>query len=181
MTCKNNNHTFNNGRHNPICTVEELANHIATVRILVTTFNDHLNEKYSTFVNGTFGFFLTGFENGLFVSECLSMLEELRSLVKLRVDKYCCSYDEDRYKSIIKLIDIYKDALDNIKDYNESDVKLILKDLIDNMLKFYDISLIDSDEDDSDYYESEPDSDSITLSDEDDSVYCDTENEESNK
>lgn len=122
--------------------------------------------------------FLTGFDNGLFVSECLSMLEELRSLIRLRVNKYCCYYDEDLYKSIMQLIDMYKDALNKINDYNESDVKMILSDLIDKILNFYDISLIDSD--DSDYYESESDSGSITLSDEDDSIYYDSENEESN-
>lgn len=181
MTCNNKNHTFTNGKHNPICGVMELADHIATVRIIATSFNDHIKGRYTTFVDGAFGFFLTGFDNGSFISECLSMLNELEDLIKIRVDKYCCNYDEDSYKYLMRLIRMYKDTLNKVQDYKESDVKLILKDLVDEILKFYDISLIESDEDDSDYSESETNSDSITLSDEDnDSVYYDSGYEEHN-
>ena len=172
MTCNNKNHTFTNGEHDPICGVMELADHITTVRIIATSFNDHIKGRYNTFVDGAFGFFLTGFDNGNFISECLSMLNELEDLVKVRVDKYCCNYDENRYEFLMRLIKMYKDALNNIEKYHESDIKLILNGLVDNLLKFYDISLIESDEDDSDYSESETDSGSITLSDEDNDSDC---------
>ena len=181
MTCNNKNHTFTNGKHDPICNVIELADHITTVRIIATSFSDHIRGRYNTFVNGAFGFFLTGYDNGSFVSECLSMLDELEELIKIRVNKYCCYYDEDQYEFLMRLIRMYRNALNNIDRYHESDIKLILEDLVDKLLKFYDISLIESEEDDSDYLESETDSGSITLSDEDnDSVYYGSDYEESN-
>lgn len=169
MVCNNRNHTFTNGRHDPICSVVDLGNHLATVRVFATTFNDHLKDRFTTFNDGVFGFYMCGFDNARFVSDCMKMLNELKDLIEFRVEKLCCNYDMELYNRLKLLINDYYITLDNIKDFNLSEIKVILKDLIKVLLEFYDIELLESDEDDSDYIESESDDSSITLSDNDQS------------
>ena len=152
LNCNNETHTFTNGKHDPIIALDELANHIATVRIIATTFNDHLKDRYNVFVNGLFGFYLCGFENGKFVSECRKMLKELKSLVKYRHLFIVCVEKDDVYERLLYLIKTYDIMLDNLMDFTKSEIKLILSDLINEILKYYDIELLDSDSESSELY-----------------------------
>ena len=145
--CSNSNHTFTNGKHDPICNAVEMANHISKVRLLASCFNDHLEGKFTTFIKGQFNFFMNGFKDKCFVDESKLMAKELNGLIKHNHKFLRCNDDVLEYKRIRTLISTYLTILSNIKQFSKNEIELILSDLINAVLGYYDIELIkDSDE-----------------------------------
>lgn len=158
--CTNDNHKFTNGKHDPICSAVEMADHISKVRLIITCFNDHLEGTYNIYVNHQFELYLSGYSSKEFIVASKKMLKELKGLVKYRHIYLLCNDNIVDYKRVMTLISTYYTILSNIKSFTKDEIELILSDLVNSILEYYDIELI-KDESSSN---SETD-DSIILSD----------------
>lgn len=158
--CNNENHSFTNGKHDPICSAVEMADHITKVRLIITVFSEHLDGKYTVYLNRDFECYFGGFNDKRFINGSKAMLKELNNLVKHRHKYLLCNDDIVVYKRIRTLISTYNTILDNIKEFSENEIELILSDLVNEILEYYDIELIKSEESSSDFNSD----DSFTLS-----------------
>lgn len=149
--CSNNNHTFTNGKHDPICTAVEMADHISKVRLITTCFNDHLEGKFTIYVKRTFEFYLAGYKDTEFLTGSKGMLKELKDLIRYRHKFLLCNDDIFEYKRIQTLISTYNTILGNIKQFSKEEIELILSDIVNAVLKYYDIELIKESDESSDY------------------------------
>ena len=149
--CNNENHTFTNGKHDSICSAVEMADHISKVRIIITTFNEHLDGRFTIYLNHDFEFFFGGFNDKRFISGSKSMLKELKDLVKYRHKYLLCHDNNLQYKRVCTLISTYCTILNNIKEFSKNEIELILKDLVNEILDYYDIELIECSDSESEY------------------------------